>query len=47
MHHSNQTVQSETKLDYAEIGIEEYFNEKKAPAKIDPNITEDSKLDAV
>lgn len=41
------TVEPQLKFNYADIGIEHYFNEEQNLAKIDPSITEDVKLDTV
>lgn len=52
VHRSNQvsfdaSVESEIKHNYADIGIENYFNDKHVLEKIDPNIAEDARLDTV
>lgn len=43
---SNQTSFDPT-ADYANIGIEHYFNDENILTKIDPNIAEDARLDTV
>lgn len=51
-HRSNQdsfdaSVESAIKHNYADIGIERYFNGEDVLPKIDPNIAEDARLDTV
>lgn len=52
VHRSNQSAydastNSEIKHNYADIGIESYFNDENVLAKVDPNIAEDARLDTV
>lgn len=42
------SIEVETKQhNYADIGIENYFNDEHVLEKIDPNIAEDARLDTV
>lgn len=48
VHRSHQTsYTTEIQHNYADIGIENYFNEENTLEKIDQNIAEDARLDTV
>lgn len=46
VYYSNRTS-FDLSVDYADIGIENYFNDENALTKIHPNIAEDARLDTV